>query len=246
MKIAKKVLAVVMAVAMIAALSAMAFAATPGISAELGTSKKGDAIVTADVLVKDAEGLKTFDGVLVYDPNVLAIKGNIKQGAIFGAYPEVFGATDGANTPVIDGKKEAGKVVFGIMFAQQIFSNAEYNKAIEDNELEGMPAIDTASVVMGTVTFEIKDASAASTVLKFTTLDGEVLAETTVKLKDEPVETKPAEVATTEKATAAEEEKTTNSSTGDDKNTGDNMALAAAAGVVVLAGAAFIISKKRK
>ena len=245
MKIAKKVLAVVMAVAMIAALSAMAFAAdaTPGINAELGTSKKGEPIITVDVVAKNAEGLQTFDGKLVYDTNVLAIKGNIKQGAIFGAYPDVFGATNGANTPVIDGEKEPGNVVFGIMFAQQIYSNDKYNAAIEDNELENMPAIDTASVVMGTVTFLIKDTNASSTALKFTTIDGKELASVNVTLKEEekPAE-KPVEVATT---AVEADTKASNPPTGD-KTTGDNMALAAAAGVVVLAGAAFIISKKRK
>lgn len=242
MKIAKKVLAVVMAVAMIAALSAMAFAADgTKVVLKAGEIDK-DGYIPVTVALKDGIGSKAVKITLSYDADVLEYDSDTDEGTDAAALKNTknnkdnIGATNGT---------VAGTIEYGYAFANSLLTSAEFAADAARGKTVDVNSEEFSFTVLY---FKVKDTAASSTDIKIVAdIDGAAIEGTsTLKLKDEPVETKPAEVATTEKATAAEEEKTTNSPTGDDKNTGDNMALAAAAGVVVLAGAAFIISKKRK
>ena len=72
MKLAKKVFATVMAVAMIFALSAIAFAAAPTVNLVAGDVKDGQ--VKVSVYFDDAIGLKSWDINVNYDATVLQFK----------------------------------------------------------------------------------------------------------------------------------------------------------------------------
>jgi hypothetical protein len=250
MKIAKKVLAVVMALAMVAGLSAMAFAAgTPTIVLVAGEVKDGK--VAVDVVAKNAAGLASVDGVVTYDAAVLTVAGNPKNGAAIGYY------NDGIGESVMTAynKNEAGTVLVGIAFQDGLDDNDGFATKADDNGLEGA-TYDAASVVLCTINFKVADGVTADTAVKltggFTLTDGTKvdIAENTatIKLAAKEDGKKDEEPSKVEPKPADDKEETTkpaNPSTGD-KTTGDNMALAAAGAVVVLAGAAFVISKKRK
>lgn len=238
MKIAKKVLAVVMAVAMIAALSAMAFAADGDTKLELKPGEVKDGVITVELVAKNAEGLKTVDATIKYPSDVLSVKGKVLNGPFVGAYDKIGESVSAAHNPAFS----ANEIKCGVAIAESILSNDAYKTAVADNDVADAVELDTAELVICTVKFTVKDGATADSV-KFELTDNTtktVVDTKEVALKTAPVETQPVVVATTEAATKA-----SNPPTGD-KTTGDNMALAAAAGVVVLAGAAFIISKKRK
>lgn len=238
MKIAKKVLAVVMAVAMIAALSAMAFAADSKATVALTAGEPEDGVVSVTVSLKDAEGFKSGDATLTFDPTVLEFVPASKKSDATPCKEFTALGSAGNNSMVQPNSKEAanGKLILGILVADQLSDLADWGVEGDVNNF-------------------------GVCVLKFKVLKADVEASIAVEGKMEvgddanvtfsntyviakasaPVETQPVEVATTVEA----DTKASNPPTGD-KTTGDNMALAAAAGVVVLAGAAFIISKKRK
>lgn len=239
MKIAKKVLAVVMAVAMIAALSAMAFAADSKATVALTAGEPEDGIVSVTVSLKDAEGFKSGDATLTFDPTVLEFVPASKKSDATPCKEFTALGSAGNNSMVQPNAKEAanGKLILGILVADQLSDLADWGVEGDVNNF-------------------------GVCVLKFKVLKADVEASVAVEGKMEvgdnanvtfnntyviakasaPVETKPVEVATT----AVESDTKASNPPTDDKTTGDNMALAAAAGVVVLAGAAFIISKKRK
>lgn len=235
MKIAKKVLAVVMAVAMIAALSAMAFAAD-GAQFVLKAGEIADGYMPITIVLKNGVGSKAIKVDLEYDKNVFAFD-----------YDEL--AEDASallntkknkdNVSAVNGE-EAGKIQYGYAFATELLPAADFAKDAKPGKTVN---VNSDEFAFTTLYFKVLDDKASASNIKISAdIDGVKLTDSaSIKLKDEPVETKPAEVATTVEATT----KASNPPTGD-KTTGDNMALAAAAGVVVLAGAAFIISKKRK
>lgn len=239
MKIAKKVLAVVMAVAMIAALSAMAFAATEPKVVLKGGAIESDGYFPVTLALKDAIGAKAVKIDLVYDAAVLDFDSDTDDGTDAAALKNTKNNKD--NVGATNGTV-AGKIEYGYAFANSLLTAEEFAKDAQRGKEVKVNSEEFSFTVLG---FMVKDSKAASTDVKYTAdIDGKVIEGTvTLKLKEDQSSSKPADVVTTEK----EEVKTTNPPTGnDDKKTGDNMALAAAAGVVALAGVAFIISKKRK
>lgn len=237
MKIAKKVLAVVMAVAMIAALSAMAFAAD-GAKVVLKVGEiDADGYIPVTIALKNGIGAKAVKIDLEYDKAVFEYDSDSDEGTDAAALKltknnkDNVGATNG---------NEAGKIQYGYAFANSLLTSEEFAK---DAQRGKTVTVNSDEFTFTTLYFKVLGDAASSEIKISADIDGVKISDTaSIKLKDEPVETQPVEVATT---AVEADTKASNPPTGD-KTTGDNMALAAAAGVVVLAGAAFIISKKRK
>ncbi len=260
MKIAKKVLALVMALAMVFALSAMAFAS--GATYVLTSADNGNGVYTVTLSAKNAEGLETVDGIISYDADVLEIKGAVSTGEFSTAYSEI-----GESVMPAYNTNEAGKIDVGIAVANKILPDTEYKKLAEENDVT--TNITTANLALCTVKFTVKDSTATSAKVTYKDNETGATVETTVKFNASssdkgvtpPTAADKADVATetatkTASKAAANNDSAaaTNSvtpgssgtSSNGNKSTGDNMALAIAAGVVVLAGAAFIFTKKRK
>ena len=236
MKIAKKVLAVVMAVAMIAALSAMAFAAD-GAKIVLKAGEVADGYMPITIALKNGLGAKSIKVDLEYDKAVFAFEYDEDAED---ASALLNTKTNAKNISAVNGE-EAGKIQYGYAFAKELVSAADFAKDAKPGKTV---EVNSDEFSFTTLYFKVLDDKASASDIKISAdIDGVKTTDTaSIKLKDEaPVETQPVEVATTVEA----DTKASNPPTGD-KTTGDNMALAAAAGVVVLAGAAFIISKKRK
>ena len=234
MKIAKKVLAVVMALAMVAALSVMAFADGKVYLTDEGVA---DGTLTMYLYVDDAEGFQSAGILVKYDPKVLEFN-KAKNGVDAKAASEDDNTYSGLANKTADGEV---KYAFNLL-----------ESITADNE--GVNAKHFQAAVF---TFTVKDANAANTTVAIELQNNsgtKVVAGDAVNvvLKEAPAE-EPSSAE--EKPTDAEkpaddgkEEATTapvNPNSGD-KKTGDNMALAAAGAVVALAGVAFVISKKRK
>ncbi len=248
MKLAKKVLATVMAVAMIFALSALAFAAgTPTVVIE---AKKADAkTVALYVYLKDAIGLKSLDTEITYDAAVLEFSYDEE-----GADAAQVGQTK-KNTWNSDYNAEtAGLIKWSAYFKTELTDAATF---ANDAKKEGTVDINAENFEAIVFYFDIKDANAENTAFEVTVTnkDGVELvagekATVTLKEKQEEPEPSSAEQEEPSSSEAASEEgsKPVVPDTGDDdKNTdAQTWAIAAAAGVAALAGAAFIISKKRK
>ncbi len=248
MKIAKKVLAVVMAIAMIGCLTAMAFADPVGdFYITLAKDPDDETTVIATLYAKNATGFKAGKVLLNYDASVLEY-----GWAELGADAAEVNANCIANKngyTGLDNGEAAGLVDYSFYFTETLGTLADFqNQAkkktyafqLDPNNFEcaqffftviNEDAVEAKIELKGEG--DVKNATGATLVLK------------EVKPEEKPTE-KPTEKAT-EKPSEAPETTTAagNPNTGDVK-TGDTMALAAAAGVVALAGAAFIISKKRK
>ncbi len=233
MKIAKKVLAVVMAVAMIACLSAMAFAADGKVT--LKASEVADGKFKVEVLAKDYADLQSANWVVKYDAAVLKC-----SAAKYGA---------GLTTAILDGELMQqfnntvdGEVQIGYAFTNNLGTADETVLFYMDFEVE-----DTAAKKV-TIALSGDDTATIDVVLKAEeeTTEAPTTAEPTTA---EPTTAEPTTKApTTEAPTTAEpttKAPTTTNKT-DGKPTGDTGVLAIAAGVVALAGAAFVVSKKRK
>ena len=235
MKIAKKVLAVVMAVAMVACLSAMAFATESSVSLKVGAVEDGKfrvEIVTSDV------DLQSANFVVKYEAAALKCAA-AKVGA-------------GLTTAVMDGNliQQAnntvdGEVQIGLAFTNNLGQDAGVEGEVVlyymDFEVEDAEA----SKVTITLVADEKAADSAEVVLKeveeTTTVEVE---ETTTAKVDETTTAKTETTTAKTETTTAKTETTTNKVVGPE--TGDTGVLAIAAGVVALAGAAFVVSKKRK
>lgn len=232
MKIAKKVLAVVMAIAMIGCLTAMAFAADTSVVLKAGEVKDGK--VSVDVIVKNAAGLKTFDTEVTYDAAVLSVP--TRKGVVDGPYLDEYVKCD-EKVITIFNSTTAGSILPGVAFPESVYTDAEWKAICDECGVESK--ITTDSLVLFTINFNVaKDTKATETTIKCGT------ASVTVKLAAEPESAAPAAEATT--AVAPTEKPTDAAVKTGDVNTGDTMAIFAAAGVVALAGAAFVVSKKRK
>ena len=239
MKIAKKVLAAVMALALIAGLSAMAFAAEPQLALVPGEVEDG-AIAVA-VVFKGSVGLKSWDAKITYDKDVLE-------------YDYADDGSDGAQ--IADTKsnsftyevnpEEDGLINCSGYFKTELTSAAD---AAADAKKGKTVAINDAAFEAVILYFSVKNADATSTELKVEVTSNSGVNQAggtfTAKLKDEATPVTP-EKPDTKDDEKEDESKPVNPPTGDDKPTGDNMALYAAGAVAILAGAAFIISKKRK
>ena len=235
MKIAKKVLAVVMAVAMVACLSAMAFATESSVSLKVGAVEDGKFRV--EIVTSDAD-LQSANFVVKYEAAALKCAA-AKVGA-------------GLTTAVMDGNliQQAnntvdGEVQIGLAFTNNLGQDAGVEGEVVlyymDFEVEDAEA----SKVTITLEADEKAADSAEVVLKeveeTTTVEVE---ETTTAKVDETTTAKTETTTAKTETTTAKTETTTNKVVGPE--TGDTGVLAIAAGVVALAGAAFVVSKKRK
>ncbi len=250
MKLAKKVLATVMAVAMIFALSALAFAAgTPTVTLEAGEPANGK--VKVAIYFDDAIGLKSWDINVKYDATVLAFA-SIAKGA---DAKQVDDEHLKSNTFTSDNNaSEAGVVKYSGYFKENLWS-ADAFKADAVDADEFPVNINSEHFHAATITFTVLNDKAANTALsvEVTSKDGVELAgsEMTIKFAEEeepePSSAEQEEPSSSEAASEEGSKPVVNPDTGDDKNTdAQTWAIAAAAGVAALAGAAFIVSKKRK
>ena len=257
MKIAKKVLALVMALAMVAALGVMAFAETSGTYA-ITAAKDDDGYIVARVALKNGAGTEADSFTVKYDSTTLKVESeddvvpgkdaedmaaNIPstKNQLLGG-PNIGGVSEGTELPL-------GDILYGYAFAASL-SSADLKPgkgkttAIDPNDFEFLA-----------IYFTVINDKATETTIQVLDSNGAVADSVTVKLAEAPVEepSKAEEKPTEEEPTKADETptkveedtKASNPGTGD-KKTGDNMALAAAGAVVALAGVAFVISKKRK
>lgn len=221
MKIAKKVLAVVMAVAMIACLSAMAFATESKVILEVEAVAGNTFNVVA--YANDYVDLEAANWEITYDASAI----NCVSSEV-----NVSGAMGAINTDV------AGKVSAGIIFMNAFGQNGKVALFTLNFEVVDATAKDVEIVLTG-------DDGASATVVVLKEEETTAAPEETTAAPEEttaaPEETTAAPEATT---AVPEGESTTNKTEG--VPAGDTGVLAIAAGVVALAGAAFVVSKKRK
>jgi len=262
MKLAKKVLAIVMALGLIACMSAMAFATSGSYYATATTADKGEnARVT--FYASYALGLASGTVTVKYDPaGVMFNYGG--AGAQAKAVNDAAG--NGFSYDINDTASGSGSVVFGFFFTDNLWDAPTF---AEKGEVE----IDDANFDIAALNFKVLDPANANVTLHFEGKDvfggadsfDQVLnlgtatprddtkkvdsipdASKTEEKKDEqgkPVEETKAEAADAAKTNTGA--KTTPKTDGG-KNTGDNGVIAVVAGVIALAGAAFVVTKKRK
>lgn len=240
MKIAKKMLACVMALALLGCFAVTAFAATPSVVAVPG--KVDDGTVAVTIIAKNAVGLTSADVVLKYDPAVFEY--SYAENAADA--DQIAGTKNNTFTADYNGEV-SGEVTIGFYFKTSLTTTAE---AVAQAKKGAVINYDENAFKAIVVYLDVIDAKAASSELaltgNFKTLTADanaVNAKATATLKEVPTT-----VAPTEAPTAAPTTVPTSDipDTGDEPKTGDNAALAVAAGVVLLAGAAFVITKKRK
>lgn len=239
MKIAKKVLAVVMALAMIAGLSAMAFAANNAQLVLTASEVDEDGYVTVTAVVKNAVGLKSLGFTVNYDANVLNFK-YYEDGAdavkVGDTISNSFNSENNAN--------EAGTLKAAFYFKTELTDKATFAADAKKGTVDiNSDAFEALNFVFTVAEGANADSAVTVTLDNVSGIDSIGVKGTTVVLAEDKTPVDPTPTTPAEEDTTI----TPNPGTGDDdKPTGDNMALAAAAGVALLAGAAFIISKKRK
>lgn len=241
MKIAKKVLALAMAVAMVACFAAMAFAAENKVV--LKATEVVDGKFNVEVTAVDFADLKAGNWDISYDPAVVSCVKADNNGK--GDFANI------ANDPVLMAAASGQ-----LQVAYNVIREGDDNKGPETGLIKVGFAFQenlgrAEDTVLFTLNFKVVDEEAANVELK---LAGDAEGTLVVALKAEeettaaPVETTTEEVpveTTTEEAPSTPEE-TTNKGVVAGPNTGDTGLLAIAAGVVAVAGAAFVVSKKRK
>ena len=238
MKIAKKVLAVAMAVAMIACFAAMAFAANDKVS--LKASEVEDNMFILSIVTKDGD-LKTADWDIYYDATALKVVEDDGDALIY------FGDDLAKATKLnkIMGQfnaKEAGVILCAATTTEGLAADVGSKFNAE------------TGVEFLCIEFEVIKADAANVKVVLTEKDNKeaVIAETVLFPKAEetttaaPETTTAAPETTTAEAPSTPVETTTAAANDGAGNLGDTGALAIAAGVVALAGAAFVVTKKRK
>jgi len=192
MKLAKKVLAAVMAIAMIAGLSAMAFAAAPTVSFEFGEVKDGQ--VKMNVYFDNSVGLKSWDIAINYDADVLTFK-SMSKGAdakqIENTMDNSF--TDEKNT------SEAGKILYSGYFKENLWDSKTFADNAADAE-EAPVNVNDTHFHAATVTFIVASTDKASVDVsaQVTTAGGDngtaglTAGSAKLVLKEEPATEKPA------------------------------------------------------
>ncbi len=248
MKIANKVLAVVMAVAMIACLSAMAFAAIAPANAKMELVLDGTDV---KLYAKDSIGLASANVTLKFDPAVVT-----KVRVTSGADAKNVNADNFENNSFSSENNAAdvANVSYGFYFKEFLWDAAKF--AAED--LSGEANINATNFHVATFKLTLAEGKTAEDVVveisaaaDFANAAGEKEAiasfpcvgiEKVVPPSTEPTTTEaPSTQAPT---TQCKPETTTNKEAG--VPAGDTGVLAIAAGVVAIAGAAFVVSKKRK
>ncbi len=270
MKIAKKVLALAIAVVMVASLSAMAFAATPtdATAFKLTLADASDAGYTYAVIlsVENGVGFKAGGVYIKYDPAVLVYAEDNGAGADAAAMGKLI-KTSNAFYYETNAETE-GVIDVGFYFKENLWTTEQFLAEKKNNAKEDdVKAIDVNSFELVAfyfdladgakeadiaVALEAKDASfvgddgsdIAYNEIKCIGIEKKVEEETTAKKEEETTAKK--EEATTKAPVTPEEKTTAKGNTGANKPTGDTGLLAIAAGVVAVAGAAFVVTKKRK
>ena len=256
MKLAKKVFATVMAVAMIFALSAIAFAAAPTVNLVAGDVKDGQ--VKVSVYFDDAIGLKSWDINVKYDAAVLQFK-SISKGA---DAKQCDGLANNSFTSE-NNTSEAGVVKYSGYFKENLWTAEQFAADAADPDEEPVN-INAEHFHAATITFTVIKADAPSTDLtvEVTNKGGadivggsaniviaggavEPSSEEQPSSEEPSSEEKTSDTASSETASVEEESKKPGKDVGP-KTDASNWMIGAAAGVAVLAGAAFVVSKKRK
>ena len=243
MKLAKKVLATVMAVAMIFALSALAFAAgTP--TAVLETAVE-DGQVYVTVYFKDAIGLKSWDLDITYDATVLQFSYNDA-----GKDAAQVGLTK-SNTYTEDLNADtAGLIKWSGYFKTELTDKATF--AGDAKKKSDKIDINSDYFEAAIFVFDVINEAATSTAIKaeVTNKGGVELvgSNATATLKEEEPSSEAAsqETPSSEEASSVEEGSKEAQPDKGPKTDASTWAIGAAAAVAVLAGAAFVVSKKRK
>ena len=228
MKIAKKVLAVAMAVAMIACFAAMAFAADAKL--ELTAGEIANGTVKVQLVATDYADFKSADWVLTYDADALTLvtpanpaltnpANGLGDLTLIGTDAVALAAM-GGNLITAYNTEKAGEIQIGFAFKETLAS--------------------AAATVLFTVEFTVAD-GAKNVDIKLANKDGSAV-DALVLLEVEETTAAP----TTEAPSTPAEVTTAAGNTDKGPSTGDTGVLAIAAGVVALAGAAFVVTKKRK
>lgn len=235
MKLAKKMLACVIALALIGCFAINAFAAEPTITVVAGEIEDGAIPVT--IVFNNAIGLTSCDLKLAYKTADLAYDGDE-----LGADAQNVADTTKNTVSCLCNEDVKGEVLVAFNFLNSLTTVAD-----AEAKRGKTPAYNEAKFEAVVVYLKVTgDASKTDITLtgSFKTLantDGiAVNAPLAITLKETPTTAAPTTAAPTTAPTSDIPD------TGDEPSTGDNMALAAAAGVILLAGAAFVITKKRK
>lgn len=256
MKLAKKVLAVVMALGLIACMSAMAFAANAGsYSFDVSKSEDGKTLY-ATLYAHDYIGLASGTVTVTYS-------GVKFDHASTGAEAKaVNDSLDNSFTADVN-NTQAGKVIYGFYFKENLWDAGTFYE-----NGDGAPlVIDTANFDIVTFVFTGLDTAASYEVsvnVSSKSVDGDNAAFADTNTGTNNVASEPVKVVPTLPGTAAADDKKPCEDKKDDKacdnaaaackpvktdggkNTGDNGVIAVMAGVIALAGAAFVVTKKRK
>ena len=253
MKIAKKVLALVMAIAVIGCSAAMAFAAPAAPEVVLDTTWEIDEYdcITLRVNFKnaadDAAGLKAWNLTVNYDASIFAFDSFVE-----GADAEQVGNSKNNSFSTEVNGNDDGAIVIGGYFKDCLWTAEKFAgdakrgatcvvNADDFNAYEIYLIVEDAAALKAGTAIEVKG-----------TFDTTEVAGKVTNVVDEPTTAAPettteAPETTTEEAPSTPNEETTaKGETDKGPATGDTGVLAIAAGVVALAGAAFVVSKKRK
>lgn len=242
MKIAKKVLALAMAVALVACFAVMAFAAPAGAKLSFTAGEpNAKGLVEVKVNAVNCTGLTSFDITLTADNGAALVKiADTADG-------EAAKKADNAFTSEFN--KANGQ--YSGYFKNNLWSTADFTKAAEDL-YEELPATFSAeNFGLGVLTVKVNDGATTLSVkgtAKFA--DGSELAaiNETVKIGQAAATEAPTQAPTTAAPStkAPATQAPTTAAPVKQPPTGDNSIIAVAAGVVILAGAALLITKKRK
>ena len=222
MKIAKKVLAVVIALAMVACCAAMAFAAEDKVVLKATEIVDGKFDVVA--YANDYADLKAADWVVTYDAAavkcVKADNNGTGNFANIATDPVLMAAASGQLMTAYN-NDVAGEVKIGFAFQDKLNNAGE--------------------LALFTLNFEVVDADAKNVEIALTGTDT-----AKVVINEEVVE-EPTEPEEEPSKPESEKPEKPEKPEGGNKPTDSSVAgLAIAAGVVALAGAALVVSKKRK
>lgn len=271
MKIAKKLFALVVVIAMIAGLSTVAFAAGT-YKFDISAAKDGDDYVKVTLTAKDAIGFKSGTVVLKYDADVLEYD-STEYGKDAAEVNNKVKAEENTFVGQPNGT-EAGEVVYGFYFLDTLWSakdfaaaskrdvTADVNASAFEAAVFYFKVLDKDAVAANFTLTGSGDVAPAAVTASVKLGDGKAdetttAADETTTAADETTtaadETTTAAGETTTKTnnettTKANTETTTsaNGNTNVGPNTGDTGALAIAGAVCALAAAAFVVSKKRK
>lgn len=259
MKLAKKVLAIVMALGLIACMSAMAFADG---SFSIDAAKSGDGkLLYVTVYANGYVGLASGKVDITYT-------GAQFKYAKKGEQAKLVDDADGNSFTGETNDTTPGKVTYGFYFKENLWAAGTFKEAGTDAPLD----INVAAFDLVTFTFDIdgvdayevnvtvngKDIYGGSGYGSKTIKDAKVETTTIKEVSEIPTnaaeEKKDDQGKPVEETTAAATEAAAKTNTGakaavktdGGKNTGDNGVIAVVAGVIALAGAAFVVTKKRK